>query len=819
MWWVDHDTSSAGIAGMDALRQDLRFAVRQMLRNPGFATVALLTLALGIGANGATFSVVNGLLLRALPYENPDRLVEINHFYPSLDGLEASVSAAGFRDYRERLPALGSVAAQSGWGVNLTGDGEPERLTGTRVSPSYFGTYGVTAARGRLFNPEEAVPGNDRVTVLSDDLWRRRFGADPEVVGRAITVNGEPYVVVGVLPATFRPFFQRAAEIFAPLALTEEQYSGGYTNEFLAVTARLAPGVTLEQARAEATRFAEQLKETSADGFPDDWGIRLTTLNERARGEIRPALLVLLGAVGFVLLIACANVANLLLARAAVRSREMGMRLAVGAGRARLLRQLIVESLVLSGIGAGMGLLLAWGAVRVVRRAAASSVPLIDQIGVDPWVVGFIGLLALLTALLFGLAPALQSARTDLQDTLREGSRGATGARFGLLRRGLVVTEFALALTLLAGAGLLVKSFARLTSVDPGFDPTNLLTFHVALPDARYPSDTARVQFFDRLLPELAATPGVEGVAATSVLPFSGGWSTGSFQVEGFQPGEGQPAPWGDIRVVNPDFARAMQIPVRQGRFFTDADRMDGPRVVVVDEEMVRRFWPDGDALGRRISFDGENWFSVVGVVGHASHEGLDAEARVQLYFPYKRVGVDGMFIGLRARQDAERLLPTVRTAVASVDRDQPISRIATMEQLMADTVGPRRLAAVLLGVFAAIALLLAATGVYGVISFNVSQRTRELGLRMAIGADRRDVVGMVMGQGLKLAALGVALGVLGALALNRVLSGQLYRVSPTDPSTLVLVAAVLVGVAVVSSLIPALRATGVDPAIALREE
>ncbi len=805
---------------MDALRQDLRFAGRQILRNPGFAAVAIITLALGIGANAAIFSVVNGLLLRSLPYRDADRLVEINHFYPSLDGLQASVSAAGFRDYRERLPSLESVAAQSGWGVNLTGDGEPERLTGARVSGSYFSTYGTTAALGRLFRPEEDRPGNDRVTVLSDGLWRRRFGADPDIVDRTITLNSEPYVVIGVLPRDFRPFFNRAAEIFSPLALTQEQYSAGYTNEFLSVTARLAPGTTLEHARAEVSRFAEQLKEGSADRFPSDWGIRLTTLNERARGQIRPALLVLLGAVAFVLLIACANVANLLLARGAVRSREMGMRLALGARRGRLLRQLLVESALLSGIGAGLGLLLAWGAVRVVRRAAASSVPRIEQIGVDPGVIAFICILALLTALLFGLVPALQSARTDLQDTLREGSRGTTGNRSGrLLRRALVVTEFALALALLAGAGLLVKSFARLTAVDPGFDPTHLLTFHLALPEARYPSDTARIQFFDRLLPELAATPGVEGVAATSVLPFSGSWSTASFQVEGFQPAEGQPRPWGDIRIVNPDFARVMGIPVRQGRFLTDADRAGGPGVVVVDEETVHRFWPDGDPIGKRVSFDGENWLPVVGVVGHAAHEGLDADARVQLYFPYKRIGPNGMFIALRGRGDAARLLPAVRSAVAAIDRDQPISRVATMEELMADTVGPRRLAAVLLGVFAGIALLLAATGVYGVISFNVSQRTRELGLRMAIGAGRRDVLAMIMWHGLRLAALGVGLGLLGALGLTRVLAGQLYQVRPSDPATLALVAAVLVGVAVVSSLIPALRATGVDPVIALREE
>ncbi len=797
---------------------DLRYALRQLRRSPGFAAAAIVTLALGIGANSAIFSFVDNLLFRPLPYAEPERLVEVNHHYPSLNGLQASISVRGFELYQEELDALERLAVQTGWGVNLTGDGEPERLMGALVSVNFFRTLGVPPALGRDFLPEEAERGSHRVAILSDGLWRRRFGADPDAIGRAVRLNGEPYQIVGVMPRGFRPFYGRNAELFAPLAPTAEQREASFTNEWLTATGRLAPGATLGRARAEAGRLAGRLR--VQEELPDDWNITVTPLDERARAGIRSALLVLLGAVAFVLLIACANVANLLLARAASRSREIAVRLALGAGRRHLVRQLFTEGLVLSLAGAAAGLLLAYATVGAVTGTEALAVPRIDEVSLDARVVGFTALLAVATALLFALIPAFRSARTDVQGSLREGARGTSGDRSGVLvRRALVVLEFALAVSLVVGAGLMIKSFARLTSVDPGFRPERLLTFHLALPESEYTSDTARVAFHDRLLEELAALPDVESAATTTVLPFSGGWSTGSFTVEGHEPARGEPNPWGDIRIVSPDFARTMGIPVLRGRFLTEADAMGAERAVVVDEEMVRRFWPDRDPIGQRISFDEENWWSVVGVVGHTAHEGLDADPRVQLYFPARRLGPSGMWYVLRTRDRPLGVMPSVRATLRTVDEDQPVSEVATMEARMAEVVGPRRLSAVLLAAFAAVALLLAATGAYGVLSFAVHQRTRELGVRMAMGANRRAVLRMVMAQGLRLALLGVALGLAAALLLTRLLASQLYGVGAGDPSTFALVTLLLVGVATLSTLLPALRATRVDPLVALRAD
>jgi putative ABC transport system permease protein len=803
---------------MNDFGRDLKYAIRQLRRTPAFSLVVLATLGLGIGSNAAIFSVFNGLLLQPLPYADPGRLVQINHFYPSLNNLEASVSAPGFRDYRERLERLQNVAAQGGWGVNLVGDGEPERLNGARVSANYFSTYGIPAAQGRLFQADEEAGGGARVVVLSDGLWRRRFGGEVSVLGRTLNLNGEPYVVVGILSRDFRPFFNRTAEIFSPLSFTAQQLAGGYTNEFLTVTARLAPGATPEQAQAEATSFAENLKRDLS--LPPDWGIRLTSLNQRARGDLRAALWVLLGAVGFVLLIACANVANLLLARGASRTREVAVRLAIGAGRGHLLRQLLAEALVLSAAGGAMGLLLASFGVRLLARANPGNLPRVEQISLDLPVLGFTLAVTLGTAVLFGLLPALQAARMPVQEVLREGAPGAGGSRSGALtRRMLVAAEFAIAVALLVGAGLLLKSFARLTSVSPGFDPQDLLTFQINLPDARYPSDTVRIAFFDRLLERLAATPGVEAVGATSTLPFSGSWSTGSFQVEGYSPAQGEPSPWGDIRVVSPGFDRAMGIRMIAGRFLDETDRLGGEPTVVVDEEAARRFWPDRDPLTGRVTFDGNTFFRVVGVVAHTAHEGLDADPRVQLYFPQRGFGAASMFVAVRSRTDAAALVPAARAAVRAIDPDQPISNLTTMDELMAGVVGPRRLAAGLLAAFAAFALLLAATGVYGVMSLAVSHRTREFGVRMAMGAARPVILGAVMRQGLALAGVGVVVGGLGAAALSRLLTTQLYQVRPLDAVVFAVVPGILLLVAGASTLLPALRATRVDPASALRME
>jgi putative ABC transport system permease protein len=796
---------------------NMRYALRRSVKNPGFTSVVVLIVALGIGANSTIFSVVNALLLQPLPYEDADELVQLNHFYPSINDFEASVSAAGYRDYKTRVPSFAAVVAQSGWGVNLTGEGRPVRLTGSIVSADFFRTYGVAPYLGRSFFEEEDQPGSNRVAILSYALWQRSFGGDSTIVGRTIQLDGQAYDVVGVLPADFHPFFARDAEIFSPLGLTPERFEAGYTNEFLTVTARLAPGVTLDQARVGMDAFVAQLKVERPDELPPTWSVKVTPLTERARGDVRPALLVLSGAVAFVLLIACVNVANMLLSQAATRRREMAVRQALGASGAMLRNQLITESLLLAGFGGVLGLALAIVATRALGSLDTLQVAGIENLGLDVSVVLFAMALVVLTGVAFGLAPALQVSRLDPDPALREGGRGSAGDRSGhRLRRGFAVTQVALALALMVGAGLLLKSLAKLQSVDPGFDPENLLTFHIALPSAKYPSDTARIQFFEDVLERLAALPGVEAVGATSVLPFSGRWSTGSFGIEGYEPAEGEPYPWGDIRTVSPGFAEAMRIPVLRGRFLNDGDRMGTRAVVVVDQRLAEHYFADKDPLAGRVTFDGENFFAIVGVVGHAAHEGLDAEQRIQLYFPQLRVGTAGMFVVLRTTTDPEGILNPARSTVQSVDPEQPISQAATMDERMASAVAPRRLSTILLGFFAALALFLAATGVYGVVSYLVEQRHQEVGVRMALGAESGQVIWMIMRQGLLLALIGIAFGVLGGLGLTRLLASQLYEVQSTDVAIFAASAGLMLAVAVAANLIPALRATHVNPVEAL---
>jgi putative ABC transport system permease protein len=809
---------------MDNLGQDLRYAFRRILRSPGFSALVIVTLALGMGANTAIFSVVNAVLLRPLPYAEPDQLVTIYHRYPSID-LDASVSAGGFRDYRDRTRSFTGVAAETGWGANLTGVGEPIRITGARVTAQFFDVLGIEPALGRTFNPEEDVPGSNHVVVLSDGLWQRQFGADPGIVGTLIPLNGETYTVIGVMPAGFRDFATRRVELWTPLALTEEQFAAGRTNEYLFLNARLRPGVDLEQASTEMARFAETLKQETPEQYPANWTLKVVSFNERATGSIRPALLVLLAAVGFVLLIACANVANLLLARAAGRLREIAVRVALGARRWQLIRQLLAESTMLAIAGAVLGSFIAWAGMRALTAALDIPALLGESVTIDTSVLVFTGLLAIVTGILFGLAPAVQTTRTDVQETLREGGRSGVGDRTGrFLRRAFVIAEFGLALSLLAGAGLLIRSFERLQAVNPGFDPDNLLTANLALPAARYSKDKLRTAFFARALAALKTIPGVRGVAATQVLPFGGNWSTSSFNVEGYQPAEGQPTPWGDIRIVSPDFASAMSIPVLQGRFLSEQDGLGTPPVVVIDDELARRYFANRDPLGQHVIFgDPANpdayRLQIVGVVGHTAHEGLDAEKRIQLYVSYRQRASAGMSIVLRTQGDPLRYVGPLREAVRSVDPDQPIALPATMTDLIDRSTGQRRLAMLLLGIFASIGLLLAATGIYGVMSYDVTQRAQEMGVRMALGADRRAVLGIVMRQGLMLAAIGTVIGTIGALALTRAVQSQLFGVTASDPQTFTVVVILLVAIGAIATLVPALRATRLDPVEALRQE
>ncbi len=810
---------------MDTLLRDIKYSLRRLQKSPGFTAITVLTLALGIGANTAIFSVVNTILLRPLPYREPERLVTIDHFYPSLNDMRAPVSAHGFRDYRDKTQSFEAVAVETGWGVNLTGTGDPERIPGAKVSGDWFRALGITPALGRALQRDDDEPGHEHVVVISDGLWRRLYGGDPATVGKTTLLNGETYTIVGVMPPNVRSFFSSRADIVAPLALTQQQMSGGYTNEYLSLTARLKRGVSVQRAGAEMKTFADNLKKENPNGFSPTWTLTVRSLDEVMTGGIRSTLFVLLGAVGFVLLIACANVANLLLARAAVRIKEIAIRSALGADRMSLVRQLLTESVILALAGGVLGLALAQWSVKSLV-ALNPNLPRASDVGIDGTVMFFTLGVSILTGLLFGLAPALQTSRTNLQETLKEGGRSGSADFAGRnVRRGLVIAEMALALTLLIGAGLLIKSVGRLQSVDPGFDTRNLLALNLSLPAVRYRSDTLQVQFTDQLLARLNVLPGVKSASTTSVLPFNGGWSTSSFTIEGLQVPKGQNGPWGDIRVVSPRFFETMRIPLKRGRAFTDQDGLGSPPVTMIDEEFVKKYFPNTEPIGKRITFGARRgstdstWITIVGVVGHAAHEGLDAERRIQYYFPARQQGGRFFTVALRTAGDPTALVPAVREAVRAVDRDQPVSGITTMEKLVDASMGQRKLAMILLGVFSGIALLLASIGIYGVMSYAVTQRTRELGIRMALGAARGRVLGLVVGQGMALAMTGVLLGLAGAYGLTRFLASQLFSVKPTDPATFVLVTAALAGTAFVATLVPALRATRVDPVVALRDD
>jgi predicted permease len=809
---------------MDTLIQDMRYGIRRIVRSPAFSATVVLTLALGIGANTAIFSLVDALLLRSLPYEQPSELATVYHLYPSLNGLEAPVSASGFRTYGERLRSFESIAVQSGWAANLTGTGEPERLRASRVSADWFGTYGAVAVEGRTFRQDEDIPGANRVVVLSDGLWKRRFGARLDILGSVIQLNGEPYEIVGVMGDDFHDFFYSRAELWTPLALTPDQLASGATNEWLAFTGRVRQGTSLEAAAEELRLLAESLKQENAGTYPDDWSLRLEGLEDHARSDVRTTLFVLLGAVGFVLLIACANVANLQLARAASRQREAAVRRAIGAPRHRLVRQLLTESVLLGIAGGALGLLLSLWGVRGLTALLPPAEQAATDVRIDTTVLVFTLLVSIGAGLLFGLVPALQLSRANAHDALREGGRSGADRGAHLTRRILVVAEIALALALLTGAGLMIRSVGRLQDVNPGFRAQNVLTFNLFRPS---PSDTTMAslrQYYRRVLEEITARPGVIAAGGTSVLPFSGNWSTGSFNVEGYTTPDGQPRPWGDIRIATPGYAEALGIPLVRGRWFTEFDTEGAARVIVVDEDLANRYWPGEDAIGKRITRgDPANpdatWYEVVGVVGHTMHEGLDADPRVQLYFSADQIPPGSLNIVVRTQQTPENATAAVRQAVRSADPDVPLANLATMEELIERSIGNRAVFMTLLGVFAALALALASLGIYGVMSYVVAQRSREIGVRMALGARAGDVLRMVMGQGLVVVGAGIALGLLGSLGLTGLLRNQLFGTEATDPVTFIAVCVVIAGVALAAMLLPARRATRLDPVRALRQE
>ncbi|HEX8140385.1 MAG TPA: ABC transporter permease [Pyrinomonadaceae bacterium] len=815
---------------MSTFWQDLRYGVRMLLKSPGFTLVAVFALALGIGANTAIFSVVNAVLLRPLPFAEPERLVRLwgtfsQQSVPRGEGqyYDFNISPNDFADWRTQNRSFEAIAVFSSYGsVTLTGRDEPLRLRCPVVSTEYFSVLGVKPALGRFFLPEEEQVGKHRVVVLSYGAWQQKFGADPSVVGQTLTLNGSSYTVVGVAPKIFeqpRPTPSAEPDMWRPLALELEP--GGRASHFLHAMARLKPGVSLQQAQADMDSITANLERQ----YPDSnlgRGVRLSSLHEAIVGNIRPALRVLLGAVGFVLLIACANVANLLLARSTVRQREMAIRTALGASRLRIVRQLLTESILLAAVGGGLGLLLALWATDLLTGLGGKDIPRLGAISLDGRILGFTLLVSLLTGIIFGLIPALESARPDLNVSLKEGGRANVGGgqRF---RQFLIVSEVALSLVLLVGAGLMMRSFWRLQHVQLGFDADNLLTLDLSLPRTRYKQADEAALFQQQLVERLKALPGVTSAASSSVLPLSGGNSCDGMMIEGRPLASAGEAPCVEVRQTSPDYLRAMGIPLLRGRQLTEQDKRDAPFVVVINEALARRFFAGTDPIGQRISHSDPSgppvWRTIVGVAGDVRHFGLDAEPLPEFYEPQLQAPSWGTSLVVRSASDPASVAAAVRAEVRRMDADLPVYNVKTMRELASESVAQPRFRTLLLAIFAAVALLLSGVGLYGVMSYWVTQRTREIGVRMALGAQASDVLRMVVGQGMMMAVVGVCVGLVASLALTRVIHSLLFGVSTTDPLTFAAVPLVLCVVAFLASYIPARRATRIDPMIALRYE
>ncbi|HEU0176553.1 MAG TPA: ABC transporter permease [Blastocatellia bacterium] len=812
---------------MQTLIQDLRFGARMLLRKPGFTLIAVITLGLGIGANTTIFSVVNAVLLRPLPYQNPEQLVMIWGKLPAYVSGNIGASAAEFADYRDQNPAFSSIAAYTSSSFNLTGAGEPERIVGTVASASLFPLLNVRPALGRSFLNEEDRPGHDRVVILSHSLWRRRFAGAASVIGQSVTLDGQSHTIIGVAPAGFQ-FPDDETELWKPIAFSAEQLSENERgSRYLSVIARMKPGVTIGRAQADIAALAQRMQREHPVNYETDsgWGVTVVSLREETVGDVRLALQALFGAVGCVLLIGCANVANLLLARASTRRREMAIRAALGGRPGRIIRQLLTESLLLSLAGGGLGALIAVWGVGLIAKLSASTLPRVNEVSIDGRAIGFTFVLTVVTGLLFGLAPAWQSARTDLNESLKEsGGKGVESGGRHRLRGLLVVGEIALALMLLVGAGLMVKSLYRLQQVEPGFDPAHALTMRLALPDAKYPEPQRQRDFYERLLDRIAALPGVKAAGAINFLPLSGTGNQRSFLIEG------KPEPKLNVgfRMVSPDYFRAMGVPLRAGRLIDERDRENAPRVAVVNETFASIFLANEYPLGKRIKLGSAQgpfpWLTIAGVVGDVKHGGLDRETRPEMYVPYLQGllpswGVPPMFLVVRSESEPAGLTAAVRGVVKELDRDQPVYDVATMERLLSKSTAPRRFNMTLLAVFAALALTLAGVGIYGVMAYAVTERTREIGIRMALGAQASDALKLVIRQGMRLTLVGVALGSMGAFALTGLIKNLLFNVRPTDPLTFIVIALLLTSVALLACWIPARRATKVDPMIALRCE
>jgi predicted permease len=808
---------------MDTLLQDLRYAVRTFLRSPGFAAVAVLTLALGIGLNTAIFSVVNGVLLRPLPYRDADALVRLHHVHPEKAAEGGPFSPQDFEDLKAGASGFESLAAYQHepgqTGVSLTGSGaEPRRVQAAFVSAEFFPLLGVGAARGRTLRSEENVPGADRVVVVSDALWRSRFGADPSLVGRTVTLDGEPFTVVGVMPPSFA-FPAREAEAWVPLSLVgEDDVPHERGVRWLDVVGRLRPGATPEGALSSANAVLARLAADHAESNEGWTRARVETLRDSIVGPVRPALMVLLGTVVLVLLVACANLANLLLARASAREREIAIRTALGAGRGRLVRQMLTESVLLALLGGALGLALAGAGVRALLALSAGTIPRPDEVGLDARVALFALLLSLLTSVLFGLVPALRAARGATSDTLRDGGRGGTQRRGGRTRAALVLAQTAAAMVLLVGAGLLINSFWRLLNVDPGFRADGVLVASFDIP-SRYDTPAKMNGYRDEVLRRVAEVPGVVAAGASKTEPLQGGGEKYEFTLPGRTGADATLAPADGTMIVSPGYFAALGIPLLRGRTFDPRDDDgDAPPVVMVNQATARRYWPGQDPVGQTVQI-GETPLTVVGVVGDVRNDGLAAPAEPAVYFPFGLAPRVATQLFVRTSGDPAAAAGAVRRAIYEADPLQPIAQIRTLRTAMAETVAQPRFFTLLLGIFGGLAVGLAALGLYGVVAYSVTRRTTEIGIRMALGARPAEVVAMVVRRSVGPTAAGILVGAAGALLLSRLMASMLFQVRPADPATYVAAALLLASVALLASWLPARRAARIQPTLALRAD